>query len=59
MTPLQRAAVARTPLTDESVEALYKSFNVHGYATMDAGELRKLCESHERLRNELEGRRHD
>ncbi len=52
MTPLQRAALYRTPLTEAEVEALYCQF--HGI-TEFVLERNALCESHERLRVELDG----
>lgn len=53
MTNLQRNALARLPLTEAEVEACYHLKMhpaVHTFAAV-----RNLCESHERLRAELEG----
>jgi hypothetical protein len=50
MTPLTRAALARTPLTVPEVEAIYRYCpDIHREW------LTALCESHERLREELRG----
>lgn len=55
MTDLDRAAVAATPLTVAEVEAIYALFTP---PPADAGRIvsivRRLCESHERLRRELQ-----
>ncbi len=47
-TALQIAALSRAPLTQDEVEAVY------GKAALD-NTRRRLCQSHERLRAELEG----
>lgn len=56
MTTLRRRALARLPLSEADVEALYAVRDIahfaHGSA-IDA--VRLLCESHERLRAELAG----
>lgn len=46
MTPLTRAALARLPLPASAVEDIYRNPNAS---------IRSLCESHERLRAELQG----
>ena len=46
MTDLQRRALARTPLTDVEIAAIYDRHT---------GVTRIVCESHERLRAELQG----
>lgn len=58
MTELQRKALARLALTVEQVEAVYAEYR----PTSPQGErlaiflaIRMLCESHERLRMELQG----
>lgn len=53
MTPLTRRALARLALTTAEVERLYK-LPVHPAADTHAA-VKALCESHERLRAELDG----
>lgn len=59
MTDLQRRALARTPLTEDEVAALYDYFAPHRRASAwqdrEARAVRDLCASHERLRAELAG----
>jgi len=50
MDRLTRNALARTPLEPEQVKAMYAWDGFHGETAV-----RRLCESHERLRMELEG----
>jgi len=51
MTPLQRKALACSPLTRETVESFYDG----SHAGTAEQCLKALCASHERLRMELEG----
>lgn len=56
MTPLHRKAFARLPLPEADVESLYAVWDIAAYprgSAIDA--VRLLCESHERLRLELDG----
>ena len=54
MTNLERRAMARVPLTREEIEACYVP--AHGIAIVPSREdVRRIRESHERLRMELEG----
>ena len=48
MTNLQQAALKTTPLPREVVETIYTGWR-------QSARMRALCESHERLRMELEG----
>jgi len=50
VTPLQKNALARVPMAEEAVERIYQ--NDRGIHTEV---LKALCESHERLRAELQG----
>jgi len=51
MTPLEKRAMARTPMTYDTVESFW-----NGSRSGTAEQcLKALCESHERLRAELEG----
>lgn len=55
MDELTRRALARVPMTESAIRDIYGDTNGHFY-TESAGEVvRALCESHERLRYELEG----
>ena len=51
MTNLQRAALGRLPLTEATVASFYDGTHAGSAAQC----LKALCESHERLRAELEG----
>lgn len=54
MTPLDRNALARVPLTRAEVEAIYADYPpLAGLKFVRI--IRRLCESHERLRMELAG----
>jgi hypothetical protein len=53
MTKLEKNALGRVPLEREPVELIYRGATDE----KDIGILRRLCESHERLRMELDGLR--
>ncbi len=56
MNQLQRAALARLPLSVEVVERLYEAKIPNWVDTLYSSRvIRDLCESHERLRAELDG----
>jgi N-formylglutamate amidohydrolase len=50
MRPLHRNALARVPMTVEAIEAIYGMT-----VALPCHSMRKVCESHERLRMETEG----
>jgi len=52
MKPLDRNALAQVPMTVEAVERVYADARM---PTIGTGQLKRLCESHERLRMEFEG----
>lgn len=58
MTKLQSRALARTPLAEEYVHRLYDEYaptSAMGERLLIFKVIRDLCESHERLRAELQG----
>lgn len=57
MTRLQERALARTPIPTKDVEGVYVGLRskMATEQARDLGYLAELCESHERLRAELEG----
>jgi hypothetical protein len=52
MTRLHRMALMRLPLSKETVEYFYENTSLSGKSSEC---IKTLCESHERLRSELEG----
>ena len=56
MTKLQRKALAITPLTEDKIEEIYNNHSgINGSISGLSKFVQKLCESHERLRMELQG----
>lgn len=58
MTELERRALARLPMTPEEVGRIYAEYkptSEAGWRLLIFRVVRDLCESHERLRAELEG----
>ena len=52
MTLLYKNSLARVPMTEEEVLEIYKKIGINRFADKAK---QKLCESHERLRAELDG----
>jgi hypothetical protein len=56
MKTLQKNALGRLPLSVQEVDSLYELYRAGGLGSSpSASNVRRLCESHERLRMELEG----